>query len=183
MIEKDKEMKNIFAKNTKISRNLAIIGYMILAEGAGAMKQKNNGKKKTILTRAELVRVHRKDTLFSIAVFTVTTIGCFFFNRMASDPTLNIAMLYTLGVFIIARYTEGYLYGVLFAVTSVLSVNFFFTYPFRNFNFSLKGYQVTFFRHEHQYERAAEAAGRSGKGTHGSAKGKNACKPSPRSFA
>ena len=109
-----------------------------------AVKQKNNGKKKTILTRAELVRVHRKDTLFSIAVFTVTTIGCFFFNRMASDPTLNIAMLYTLGVFIIVRYTEGYLYGVLFAVTSVLSVNFFFTYPFRNFNFSLKGYQVTF---------------------------------------
>ncbi len=107
-------------------------------------KQKNNGKKKTILTRAELVRVHRKDTLFSIAVFTATTIGCFFFNRMASDPTLNIAMLYTLGVFIIARYTEGYLYGVLFAVTSVLSVNFFFTYPFRNFNFSLEGYQVTF---------------------------------------
>ena len=107
-------------------------------------KQKNNGKKKTILTRAELVRAHRKDTLFSIAVFTVTTIGCFFFNRMASDPTLNIAMLYTLGVFIIARYTEGYLYGVLFAVTSVLSVNFFFTYPFRNFNFSLEGYQVTF---------------------------------------
>ena len=53
-----------------------------------AVKQKNNGKKKTILTRAELVRVHRKDTLFSIAVFTVTTIGCFFFNRMASDPTL-----------------------------------------------------------------------------------------------
>ena len=33
-----------------------------------AVKQKNNGKKKTILTRAELVRVHRKDTLFSIAV-------------------------------------------------------------------------------------------------------------------
>ena len=158
-----------------------------------AVKQKNNGKKKTILTRAELVRVHRKDTLFSIAVFTVTTIGCFFFNRMASDPTLNIAMLYTLGVFIIARYTEGYLYGVLFAVTSVLSVNFFFTYPFRNFNFSLKGYQVTFLGMlligivtsviEHQYERAAEATGRSRKGTHGSAKGKNACKPSPRSFA
>ena len=29
MIEKDKEMKNIFAKNTKINSNLAIIGYMI----------------------------------------------------------------------------------------------------------------------------------------------------------
>ena len=124
---------------------------MILAEGAGAMKKqtepltdRQKGDKRVILSRRELVRVHRKDTLFSIAVFTLTTIGCFFFNHMASDPTLNIAMLYTLGVFIIARYTEGYLYGVLFAVTSVLSVNFFFTYPFFRLNFTLSGYPVTF---------------------------------------
>lgn len=108
------------------------------------LTDRQKGNKRVILSRRELVRVHRKDTFFSIAVFTLTTIGCFFFNQMASDPTLNIAMLYTLGVFIIARYTEGYLYGVLFAVTSVLSVNFFFTYPFQNFNFSLEGYQVTF---------------------------------------
>ena len=93
------------------------------------LTDRQKGNKRVILSRRELVRVHRKDTFFSIAVFTLTTIGCFFFNHMASDPTLNIAMLYTLGVFIIARYTEGYLYGVLFAVTSVLSVNFFFTFP------------------------------------------------------
>ena len=95
-------------------------------------------------SRADLLHAHRRDTLFSIFVFAATTTACFFFNKMASDPTLNIAMLYTLGVFIIARYTEGYLYGVLFAVTSVLSVNFFFTYPYQDFNFSLEGYQVTF---------------------------------------
>ena len=83
------------------------------------LTDRQKGDKRVILSRRELVRVHRKDTLFSIAVFTLTTIGCFFFNHMASDPTLNIAMLYTLGVFIITRYTEGYLYGVLFAVTSV----------------------------------------------------------------
>ena len=40
-----------------------------------AVKQKNNGKKKTILTRAELVRVHRKDTLFSIAVSGIRQAG------------------------------------------------------------------------------------------------------------
>ena len=101
-------------------------------------------RKPSIPSRTDLLHAHRRDTLFSILVFTITTIVCFFFNRMASDPTLNIAMLYTLGVFIIARYTEGYLYGVLFAVTSVLSVNFFFTYPYQDFNFSLEGYQVTF---------------------------------------
>ena len=69
------------------------------------LTDRQKGDKRVILSRRELVRVHRKDTLFSIAVFTLTTIGCFFFNHMASDPTLNIAMLYTLGVFIIARYT------------------------------------------------------------------------------
>ncbi len=53
-------------------------------------------------------------------------------------------MLYTLGVFIITRYTSGYIYGLMFAVASVLSVNFFFTYPYQNFNFTLEGYQVTF---------------------------------------
>ena len=57
---------------------------------------------------------------------------------------LNIAMLYTLGVFIITRYTDGYMYGIMFAVASVLGVNFFFTYPYQNFNFTLEGYQVTF---------------------------------------
>ena len=59
------------------------------------LTDRQKGNKRVILSRRELVRVHRKDTFFSIAVFTLTTIGCFFFNQMASDPTLNIAMLYT----------------------------------------------------------------------------------------
>ena len=95
-------------------------------------------------TREELVRSHKKDTMISLGVFFVVTIASFFFNELASDPMLNIAMLYTLGVFIITRYTSGYIYGLMFAVFSVLSVNFFFTYPYQDFNFSLEGYQVTF---------------------------------------
>ena len=39
--------------------------------------KKNNGKRKTILTRANWCAYTESDTLFSIAVFTVTTIGCF----------------------------------------------------------------------------------------------------------
>lgn len=95
-------------------------------------------------TQEELVRSHKKDTMISLGVFFVVTIASFFFNELASDPMLNIAMLYTLGVFIITRYTSGYIYGLMFAVFSVLSVNFFFTYPYQDFNFSLEGYQVTF---------------------------------------
>lgn len=95
-------------------------------------------------TQQEMVRSHKKDTLISLGVFAVVTVVSFIFNEMASDPMLNIAMLYTLGVFIITRYTDGYIYGVMFAFASVLAVNFFFTYPYQDFNFTLEGYQVTF---------------------------------------
>ena len=87
---------------------------------------------------------HKLSMLISVGIFVVVTVISFFFNKVASDPTLNIAMLYTLAVFLIGRYTRGYIYGVLFTLASVVSVNFFFTYPYNNLNFSLEGYQVTF---------------------------------------
>ena len=106
--------------------------------------KKESAKPETAPSKEELIRIHKKDTLMSMGVFFAVTVASFFFNELASDPMLNIAMLYTLGVFIITRYTDGYIYGLMFAIASVLSVNFFFTYPFQNFNFTLEGYQVTF---------------------------------------
>ena len=106
--------------------------------------KKESAKPETAPSKEELIRIHKKDTLISMGVFFAVTVASFFFNELASDPMLNIAMLYTLGVFIITRYTDGYIYGLMFAIASVLSVNFFFTYPFQTFNFTLEGYQVTF---------------------------------------
>ena len=107
-------------------------------------KKSESANRVAMPSRDELVRTHRRDTIISLGTFIIVTVASFFFNELASDPMLNIAMLYTLGVFIITRYTDGYIYGLMFAVASVLSVNFFFTYPYQNFNFTLEGYQVTF---------------------------------------
>lgn len=96
------------------------------------------------MTPEELRRIQSKDFIFCFLVFLVVTAGSFFFTLKSSDPTLNIAMLYTMGIFIITRYTEGYFYGILFSLLSMLSVNFFFTYPYGDFNFTLEGYQMTF---------------------------------------
>lgn len=107
---------------------------------------KYNYKKdnKSVLERNQLISASKRDFGISAAIFTVVTIISFVFYGTASDPSLNIAMLYTIGVFLISRYTVGYLYGVLFSIAAVLSVNFFFTYPYQDFNFTMKGYQVTF---------------------------------------
>ena len=107
---------------------------------------KYNYKKdnKSVSEREQLISTSKRDFGISAAIFTVVTVISFVFYGTASDPSLNIAMLYTLGVFLISRYTVGYLYGVLFSIAAVLSVNFFFTYPYQDFNFTMKGYQVTF---------------------------------------
>ena len=96
------------------------------------------------VSREELEKNHRRNCMIFFIVFVATTFGSFVFHEIASDPSLNIAMLYVLGLFIVARYTDGYAFGLLFAVSSVISVNYFFTYPYQKVNFSLEGYQVTF---------------------------------------
>lgn len=103
-----------------------------------------NVQKKGIRRRARLIVAGKKDYIITLISFVSVTIVSFFFLKMASDPTLNIAMLYTIGAFIAARYTEGYLYGIIYALGAVLAVNFFFTYPYGTLNFSIEGYQVTF---------------------------------------
>ena len=103
-----------------------------------------NAEKKGIRKRARLIVAGKKDYIIFLISFVSVTIVSFFFLKMASDPTLNIAMLYTIGAFIVARYTEGYLYGIIYALGAVLAVNFFFTYPFGTLNFSIEGYHVTF---------------------------------------
>ena len=53
--------------------------------------------------RKQLVASHKRDMLLCVGVFAIATLASFFFKNMASDPSLNIAMLYTLGVFLITR--------------------------------------------------------------------------------
>ena len=114
----------------------------ILKEGKNAAEMKDGepGKNKV---EKEMFRRTRGLVIFA-TVFSLATIVSTVFHNIASDPSLNIAMIYVLGLFLVARYTDGYVFGLLFAVCSVVSVNYFFTYPYQDLNFTMDGYQVTF---------------------------------------
>ena len=45
------------------------------------------------------------------------------------------SMVFVLAVFIISRFTQGYLWGIISSLISVLAVNFAFTFPYFEFNF------------------------------------------------
>lgn len=108
------------------------------------MKTTVEAKKETDKAIKELVKQHRRNCGIFFVAFVLTTIASYIFIHISADPSLNIAMFYVLGLFIVARYTEGYIFGFLFSVTSVVSVNYFFTYPYGNLNFVIEGYQITF---------------------------------------
>ena len=64
--------------------------------------------------------------------------------RNAPSTDVYVPLIFVLAVLITAIMTEGYFYGILASVTSVVAVNWAFTYPYMKINFSIYGYPLTF---------------------------------------
>ena len=64
--------------------------------------------------------------------------------QRVSTSDVHVPMIFVLMVLIIALMTDGYFYGFLAAVTSVIAVNWAFTYPYAELNFTIYGYPLTF---------------------------------------
>ena len=87
---------------------------------------------------------HRKDCITFFSTLICVTAVSLLFREIVANPDVNLTMFYILGIVIVARYTVGYVWGFLFAIASVFSINYFFTYPYHNFDMTLEGYPITF---------------------------------------
>lgn len=97
--------------------------------------------------REEKARMDRRTLLINIAVTTaimgVSTLVAQAFFHYSRNST-SVAIIYVLAVMMVARYTVGYIPGIVAAVFGVIFVNYVFTYPYMNLNFTIDGYPVTF---------------------------------------
>lgn len=84
-----------------------------------------------------------RNILITTLILGFTTAGSFAFFRFTSNAE-NIAVFYMLAVVFIARFTTGYVPGIIASLISVICVNFAFTYPFFSLTFSVDGYPITF---------------------------------------
>lgn len=84
-----------------------------------------------------------KDGIKTFSLFILSTLLAYLYYHL-SGSTTNIATVYILYVFLVARLTSGYLWGVIACICGMLGVNYLFTYPFFAFDFTLSGYPVTF---------------------------------------
>lgn len=76
-------------------------------------------------------------------LFLATLISFLFFHSL-DNPSANIALTYIMALFLTARYTSGYFYGMMASLVGVICVNFLFTYPYFQLDFTLTGYPITF---------------------------------------
>lgn len=99
------------------------------------------------MKRRQKKRMDRKTLLSNILITTLilgfTTAGAFAFFKFTGNSD-NIATFYILAVAFIARFTTGYVPGIVASFLSVIFVNFIFTYPYFAFSFSVSGYPITF---------------------------------------
>ena len=101
-------------------------------------KQKNSQTEHPSIRRMILHNV--LVTFLIMGVSTVIAQAFFHYSRNST----SVAIIYVLAVMLVARYTTGYITGIIASIFGVFFVNYVFTFPFMNFNFSIDGYPVTF---------------------------------------
>ena len=94
-------------------------------------------------TKNRLFPVSRRDFLL-FTLILASAVGLCFLLRLADSSDGFASPVFVLAVLLISRFTDGYLFGLLAAVLSVICINYIFTYPYLEFNFTLSGYPLTF---------------------------------------
>lgn len=84
-----------------------------------------------------------KDWLIFFATMALTSVFCLALRGVSSSD-VHVPMIFVLAVLIVSLLTNGYFYGALAALISVVGVNWAFTYPYFKVDFSIYGYPLTF---------------------------------------
>lgn len=82
-------------------------------------------------------------TLVTVSFLILATATGYLF-RWIGFPEANIVLAYLLAVLLTARYSEGYIYGMMAAVASIFLYNYFFTEPYYTLAVNNPSYIVTF---------------------------------------
>lgn len=82
--------------------------------------------------------------LFTIGAMAVATLLSFLYHKINPTGSANVALIYILAVIVISHHTDKYRYGIIAAIFSVFFVNYLYTYPFNQLNFTMTGYPFTF---------------------------------------
>ena len=84
-----------------------------------------------------------RDLGVSLGVLGLAAILCALL-RMIDSSDVFVALIFECAVVLVSRFTDGYLFGLLASFLGVFGVNWIFTYPYMQLNFTISGYPLTF---------------------------------------
>lgn len=76
--------------------------------------------------------------------YLLRVIGLVWLFRLLQFPETNIVVVYILSVILTARFTDGYIWGILATVLSTCAFNIFFTHPYYTLSVDDPTYLITF---------------------------------------
>lgn len=94
------------------------------------------------LTRLKIPRA-LANWLISILILAGACLLCAWLRHI-STTDVHVPLIFVLAVLIISLTTDGYFYGIFASLVSVIGVNWAFTYPYMEINFTIAGYPMTF---------------------------------------
>lgn len=107
------------------------------------MKQSEQMKQKQ---RESWRKGHRRDVLLTAVILLLAVMVSWGLTRAAApgDADDAVPLVFVLAVLMTARLTDGLGYSMVASLISVFFVNFAFSYPYFEVNFTLTGYPITF---------------------------------------
>lgn len=93
--------------------------------------------------KGKLIHFTWRDCLITVGILAIATFCCFLLHG-GNQADSHAPLVFVLGILLISRFTNSYIYGILSSVIAVVEVNYIFTYPYFNLNFTLSGYPLTF---------------------------------------
>lgn len=84
-----------------------------------------------------------KNFLICAGFLSAASLICFLILHLNNNQG-NLTVVFTLATFLIAKYTTGYVWGILSAGIGVICINYIFSYPYFELDFFQVGYPLTF---------------------------------------
>lgn len=89
------------------------------------------------------VPLSAKGWLIYLLTMGAASAVCLLLQRVSTSD-VHVPIIFVLVTLVVSLLTDGYFYGILAALTSVVAVNYAFTYPYWSLDFTPYGYPLTF---------------------------------------
>lgn len=99
--------------------------------------------REALIPRGKSKKQIMRDIGITLALLSAAAMICASLNALGHSDSV-VPLVFVLAVLLTARCTEGYFFGMFASIVSVFGVNYAFTYPYFEFNFTLTGYPFTF---------------------------------------